>query len=111
MAKKTNSNTGDTMSRLNRIHPATNFLFNALFLTLALMCFLPIIFILIISLTKNDVIRSDGYQLFLNAQTISADAYTYLWSQRQTILHALWVSVYTTAIGTVLGVILTCVMG
>ena len=99
------------MSRLNRIHPATNFLFNALFLTLALMCFLPIVFILIISLTKNDVIRSDGYQLFLNAQTISADAYTYLWSQRQTILHALWVSVYTTAIGTVLGVILTCVMG
>ena len=111
MAKKTKIDTGDTMSRLNRIHPATNFLFNALFLTLALMCFLPIIFILIISLTKNDVIRSDGYQLFLNAQTISADAYTYLWSQRQTILHALWVSVYTTAIGTVLGVILTCVMG
>ena len=111
MAKKSKIDTGDTMSRLNRIHPVTNFLFNTLFLVMALICFLPIIFILIISLTKNDVIRTQGYQLFLNAEIISADAYTYLWSQRQTILHALWVSVYTTAIGTVLGVILTCVMG
>ena len=111
MAKKTKIDTGDTMSRLNRIHPVTNFLFNTLFLVMALICFLPIIFICIISLTKNDVIRTEGYQIFLNAETISADAYTYLWSQRQTILHALWVSVYTTAIGTVLGVILTCVMG
>ncbi len=111
MAKKTKIDTGDNMSRLNRIHPVTNFLFNTLFLVMALMCFLPIIFIFIISLTKNDVIRTEGYQLFLNAETISADAYTYLWSQRQTILQALWVSVYTTAIGTTLGVILTCVMG
>ena len=111
MAKKTKIDTGDNMSRLNRIHPVTNFLFNTLFLVMALMCFLPIIFIFIISLTKNDVIRTEGYQLFLNAETISVDAYTYLWSQRQTILQALWVSVYTTAIGTTLGVILTCVMG
>lgn len=111
MAKKTKIDTGDNMSRLNRIHPVTNFLFNTLFLVMALMCFLPIIFIFIISLTKNDVIRTEGYQLFLNAETISADAYTYLWSQRQTILQALWVSVYTTAIGTTLGVMLTCVMG
>ena len=111
MAKKTKIDTGDNMSRLNRIHPVTNFLFITLFLVMALMCFLPIIFIFIISLTKNDVIRTEGYQLFLNAETISADAYTYLWSQRQTILQALWVSVYTTAIGTTLGVILTCVMG
>ena len=111
MAKKTKRVTGDTMSRLNRIHPVTNVLFNTLFLLLALMCFLPIIFIFIISLTKNDVIRTQGYQLFLNAETVSADAYIYLWSQRQTIFHALWVSVYTTVLGTVLGVILTCVMG
>ena len=111
MAKKMKVDTGDTMSRLNRIHPVTNFLFNALFVILALMCFLPIIFILIISLTKNDVIRTQGYQIFLNAETISADAYVYLWSQRQTILHALWVSIYVTALGTVLGVALTCVMG
>ena len=111
MAKKVKAVSGDTMSRLNRISPMSNFLFNALFVTLALMCFLPIIFIAIISLTDNNVIRTQGYQIFLTAETISADAYAYLWTQRQTILHSLWVSIYVTAIGTVIGVALTTVMG
>ncbi len=101
----------DNMSRLNRIHPVTNFLFNFLFLLLALMCFLPIVFIFIISITDNEVIKTQGYQLWVTAETISASAYTYLWSQRETILHALWVSIYVTASGTVLGVMLTCLMG
>ena len=111
MAKKVKAVTGDSMSRLNRISPTSNFLFNALFLGLALMCFLPIIFIAIISLTDNNVIRTQGYQIWLTAETISADAYAYLWTQRQTILHALWVSIYVTAIGTCIGVALTTVMG
>lgn len=110
MAKKVKPNE-DNMSRLNRISPVTNFLFNALFLLLALACFLPIIFIAIISLTDNNVIRTEGYQLWLTAENISADAYTYLWSQRETIFHALWVSVYVTVLGTVIGVALTTLMG
>ena len=101
----------DNMNRLNRIHPVTNFLFNALFLTLALCCFLPIIFIFMISITDNDVIKREGYQIFVTARTFSAEAYSYLWSQRQTILHALWVSVYVTALGTCIGVCLTCLLG
>lgn len=103
--------TEDSMMKLNRIKPATNALFNVLFLVLALVCFLPIIFIFIISLTDNGVIRERGYQLFLTSETASLDAYKYLWSQRETILHALWVSIYTTVLGTVLGVILTALMG
>ena len=111
MAKKVKAVTGDSMTRLNRISPLSNFLFNTLFTVLALMCFLPIIFIAIISLTDNNVIRTQGYQIFLTAENISADAYAYLWTQRQTILHSLWVSIYVTAIGTVIGVALTTVMG
>lgn len=101
----------DNMSRLNRIHPVTNFLFNLLFVILALVCFLPIIFIFLISITDNNVIRTQGYQIFLTADQISLDAYKYLWTQRETILHALWVSVYVTVLGTVIGVLLTTVMG
>lgn len=111
MSKKVKNNMNDNMNRLNRIHPVTNFLLNAMFLILALVCFLPIIFIFIISITKNDVIRTQGYQLYVTAQTASIDAYTYLWGQRNTILNALWVSVEVTFIGTVLGVMLTCLMG
>ena len=101
----------DNMNRLNRIHPVTNVLFNLMFLILALACFLPIVFIFIISITRNDVIRTQGYQLYVTAKTVSMDAYAYLWSQRATILGALWVSVKVTVIGTVLGVMLTCLMG
>ena len=101
----------DNMNRLNRIHPVTNFCFNALFLILALCCFLPIIFIFMISITDNDVIKREGYQVFVTAKTFSAEAYTYLWGQRNTILQALWVSVYVTALGTGIGVALTCLLG
>ncbi len=113
MAKKQKINTdmNDNMSRLNRISPVTNFLFNALFLVLALVCLLPIVFIFIISITDEQVIRTQGYQVFVTAETISADAYKYLWSQRATILNALWVSVEVTVLGTILGVTLTCLLG
>ena len=101
----------DNLNRLNRIHPVTNALFNALFLILALCCFLPIIFIFMISITDNNVIKKEGYQIFVTMQTFSGKAYNYLWTQRNTILNALWVSVYVTALGTVIGVALTCLLG
>lgn len=102
---------GDTLNRLNRISPASNFLFNLMFLIVALACFLPIIFIFMISITDNNIIRTEGYQIFVTARTFSGEAYKYLWSQRQTILHSLWVSIYVTVLGTVLGVMLTALMG
>ena len=101
----------DNLNRLNRIHPVTNVLFNALFLILALACFLPIIFIFLISITKEDVIRREGYQIFVTAETIATDAYEYLWGQRNTILGGLWISTLVTAVGTALGVALTALLG
>ena len=111
MSKKKPVTDNDNMNRLNRITPTTNFLFNLMFLILALACFLPIIFIFIISITKNEVLRTEGYKLFVTAETVSLDAYTFLWGQKHIILNALVISVKVTAIGTVLGVMLTCLMG
>ena len=111
MSKKKPVTDNDNMNRLNRITPTTNFLFNLMFLILALTCFLPIIFIFVISITKNEVLRTEGYKLFVTAETVSLDAYTFLWGQKHIILNALVISVKVTAIGTVLGVMLTCLMG
>ena len=111
MSKKKPVTDNDNMNRLNRITPTTNFLFNLMFLILALVCFLPIIFIFIISITKNEVLRTEGYKLFVTAETVSLDAYTFPWGQKHIILNALVISVKVTAIGTVLGVMLTCLMG
>ncbi|MGN0970090.1 MAG: carbohydrate ABC transporter permease, partial [Evtepia sp.] len=53
----------------------------------------------------------EGYKLFITAESVSLDAYTFLWGQKHVILNALVISVKVTAIGTVLGVMLTCLMG
>lgn len=111
MSKKKPVTDNDNMNRLNRITPTTNFLFNLLFVILALTCFLPIVFIFVISITKNEVLRTEGYKLFITAESVSLDAYTFLWGQKHVILNALVISVKVTAIGTVLGVMLTCLMG
>lgn len=108
MSKKMNDS---AMNKLNRIKPGTNILFNLLFVILAAMCFLPIVSIFVISITDAGAIRADGYKFFVWGKDVSFSAYEYLWTQRQTILHALWVSVYVTVIGTVLGVALTTLMG
>lgn len=108
MSKKVNDS---AVNKLNRIKPATNVLFNVLFVILALMCFLPIVFVFIISITDEAAIRANGYSFFVWGEDVSFSAYEYLWGQRDTILNALLVSVGVTVVGTVLGVILTTLMG
>ncbi len=112
--KKTKLNNKRSQSnamRLNRIKPVTNFFFNLLFVLLALACLIPIVFIFIISITDETVIRTQGYQFYVTAETISTKAYEYLWTQRKTILNAMWISVKVTVLGTILGVMLTTLMG
>ena len=109
---KSRKDTGlSTLEKLNSIKPATNIAFNILFAITAFLCFMPIIFVFIISITDNNVIKQQGYQFFVTAETFSSAAYEYLWSQRATILQALWVSIYVTVLGTVIGVLLTTLMG
>ena len=82
MSKATNDN---AMNKLNRIKPATNALFNVLFLILGLGCVIP--------------------------HEFSGSAYKFLWEEKDTILKALLISVEVTVIGTVVGVALTTLMG
>ena len=96
-------------NHLNRIRPATNIAFNGLFLLLALMAFVPIIFVFIISITSEKSIAAYGYQFI--PKELSDSAYRFLWGERKTILQALFISVAVTALGTCLGVALTTTMG
>ncbi len=109
--KLNNKRSQNNAMRLNRIKPVTNFFFNLLFVLLALACLIPIVFIFIISITDETVIRTQGYQFYVTAETISTKAYEYLWTQRKTILNAMWISVKVTVLGTILGVMLTTLMG
>ena len=104
-------NTQSVMNKLNRISPVTNFLFNAWFLTLALVCFCPILIIFLISITDANVVQREGYKFIPKLSEIKWDAYSYLWSQRETIGQALWISFSSTICATILGVICNCLAG
>ncbi len=95
--------------RLNQIKPATNGLFNALFVLLSFICLFPVFYVVIISISSEESIRLNGYALI--PETFSASAYMFLWNERGTIFHALYISVLVTVVGTVLGVLLTTTMG
>ena len=107
MAK--NKKIAETSNRLNQISKKADTCFNILFVILALICIVPVIFIFIISISSEESIRHIGYRFI--PQSFSADSYIFLFREGKTILRALGVSVTVTVNGTVLGVMLTTMMG
>lgn len=95
--------------RFNQIRPLTNVLFSALFILLAAASVLPMLFVLLISVSSEASIAADGYSFF--PSELSFSAYEYLWASRDSIGRAFLNSVGITAAGTVLGLILTSTLG
>lgn len=96
-------------SRMNRVKPGTNIIFNLLFFLLAALCILPVIFVFMISVSSEESIRLVGYS-FIPVK-FSGRAYAFLWNERATILNALLISVSVTCLGTLLGLLLNSAMG
>lgn len=96
-------------SKLNQITKKTDAVFNILFIVMALVCIIPVVFIFIISISSEESIRFLGYRFI--PKSLSADSYLFLFREGKMILRALGVSVLVTVVGTVLGVMLTTMMG
>lgn len=94
---------------LNRIKPGTNALFNLLFIILAAACIIPVIFVVMISVSSEASIRQVGYSFF--PTEFSGAAYQFLWQERSTIFGALYISVLVSVVGTLIGLSLTTTMG
>lgn len=94
---------------LNQIKTSTNVVFNLVFLILAVMCVIPLLFVFSISITDEEVLRINGYQLV--PQVLSASAYEFLWNERLTILRAAFMSMLVTVVGTMLSIALNTSMG
>lgn len=97
------------LDKFNRIKNTTNAFYNILFLLLSLLCVIPIIAVLSISVSSEQAIRDFGYSLFPRA--FSTESYVFLWKQHTVLFRALGVSLFVTVVGTVLGVVLTTTMG
>lgn len=99
----------DGLSRFNRVSAFSNALISLLFVLLALITFLPMIFVFMISISSEASIARNGYS-FWPAEFSSA-AYAQLWQSRDYIGRAFLNSIGITVVGTCLGLILIGTMG
>ncbi len=97
------------LDKFNRPSKGVNIVFNLIFILLALVCVVPMLVVLSISLSSEDSIRQTGYHIIPTA--LSGDAYSYIAQQGTMILRAFGISALVTIVGTVLGVLLTASMG
>ena len=97
------------IQRFNRISKPTNYIFSFIFMILAFVCVIPLVFVTIISLSSDASIQQIGYSFA--PQEWSSYAYRYLWNSSDTIGRAFVVSVFITVAGTVFGLLMNASMG
>ncbi|MDG0794302.1 hypothetical protein OMP38_28295 [Cohnella ginsengisoli] len=95
MSTQTNYDSG--LEKFNRIGRGTNVVFHLIFILLALLCLIPVVVVLSISLSDESSIRESGYHIL--PKVLSGDAYNYIVKQGSMITRALGVSVLVTAGG------------
>lgn len=106
--EKTIKKENSQMPKYLKISQGSNLLISLLFVLLALMAFLPVLFCLIISFSSEASITAKGYSFF--PLEWSGEAYRYLWRQRTMIGNAFIVSIVVTVVGTSLGLVLNTTM-
>ena len=72
---------------------------------LTLVCLLPLLLLLMASLTDEQTLMLNGYSFF--PEKFSADAYTYIFKTGKTVLRAYGITFFVTAVGTVCNVCMT----
>lgn len=107
--KKKSKNEPDGFDRFNRVSNTANVLLNVMFILMALVCIIPVLLVIAISLSAEASITEYGYHLI--PKIISFEGYEYLAKQSTLIIRALGISLFVTIVGTVLGILLTTLMG
>ena len=99
----------DAVLKYTRISPTANALISALFILLALLCFLPALLVCIVSLSSETSVVTKGYSYI--PMEWSLESYIYLSHQGSYIGRAFLNSIFVTVCGTVLGLVLCSTMG
>ena len=109
MAKKKQKQVVDGLLKFNRVKPVTNVAISALFIFLALLCFMPALLVLIVSFSAEESVRAIGYSYFPTAWSLAS--YEYLFKQGAYIGRAFLNSIFVTVVGTGLGLVMCSTMG
>lgn len=107
--KKRKKNEPDGFDRFNRISNTSNVILNIIFVIMSLTCIIPVLLVVAISFSAEQSITEYGYRFI--PKIFSLEGYTFLANQSKMILRALGISLFVTIVGTVLGVMLTTLMG
>lgn len=99
----------DEINKYMEVSKPVNIGLSIFFIILALACFIPFVFVVIISFTDQSSIFKNGYQFFPDKLTL--DSYKALFENGKALLNALFISVFVTVVGTMTGVILNALMG
>ncbi|WP_066891571.1 carbohydrate ABC transporter permease [Clostridium nigeriense] len=89
------------VTKFNSISKSTNVLLNILFATLAALCILPFLFVLIISLTSEQALQANGYKFWPDEWSL--EAYRYIFESGSNILRSYGITIFVTVTGTLLG--------
>lgn len=107
--KRVNKDEPTGFDRFTGYPKAANAVLNIIFIIMSLLCVIPILLVVAISFSAEDSITEYGYRFI--PKIFSLEGYTFLTSQSTMLLRALGVSLFVTIVGTVLGVMLTTLMG
>lgn len=95
--------------RYNRVSVGANAALVILFAVLALVCVLPFVLVIMISLSSEASLAQYGYRFI--PKEFSGEAYQFLWKNRNMLLNSLEISVIITVVGSAAGLLLTTSMG
>ncbi len=85
-------------------------IFGHVVMTIITLCaILPLLLLLISSITDNDVLIRNGYSFF--PEKLSFYAYEYIFTSGNSVVHAYLISIVLTIVGTLLGLTITTLLG
>lgn len=100
MAKKNKETIG-----YNQIKSSTNIVFNIILGLLSLVCIIPFLFVIIISITDEQSLAMNGYRFI--PEKLSLYAYQYIMNAGESIIRSYGVTILVTVLGTIIGLLLT----
>ena len=92
-----------------RVKRPSNWWIHVIMVLAAVCCIMPFVLVVIISLTSEQSIMKYGYSFVPKEWSLSA--YKYLFSKPDAIIRAYGITIFTTLVGTVVGIFLSSMLG
>ena len=99
---------GRKISRINSISVTANTVINILFVAIILSCVLPLLLVIAVSLTPENILSLDGYKLI--PRQLSLYAYQYVMADWAKVLRGYGISIFVTVSGSILSVLITAML-